>query len=113
MDNLLKLTGNSKEEIESFTATDKNDAEVFRIKFLGSKGLIKSLMKEMKNVSPENKKQMGLVLNDLKLLAEKKYEELAGASNNGQTAKDNPVDLTLPGDALPLGSRHPISIVKN
>ena len=81
MDNLLKLVENSKEEIKNFSTTEKNPAEAFRIHFLGTKGLIKSLMGEMKNVSPENKKQMGQVLNDLKLLAEKKYEELTGATS--------------------------------
>lgn len=113
MDNLLKLIGSSKEEIKNFATADKNNAEAFRIKFLGSRGLIKSLMGEMKNVSPENKKQMGLLLNDLKLLAEKKYEEISRTPDKSQPATGNTIDLTLPGDALPLGSRHPISIVKN
>jgi phenylalanyl-tRNA synthetase alpha chain len=113
MNNLLKLAESSKEEIKNFSTTDKNPAEAFRIRFLGSKGLIKSLMGEMKNVPPESRKQMGQVLNDLKLLAEKKYEELARLADIRQPATDNLVDLTLPGDALPLGTRHPISIVKN
>jgi len=113
MDDLLKLVENSKEEIKSFSSTDKNPAEAFRIRFLGTKGLIKSLMGEMKNISAENRKQMGLVLNDLKLLAEKKHEELVMMNANGQPLIDKALDLTLPGDALPLGSRHPISIVRN
>ena len=113
MDDLLKLVENSKEEIKSFSSSDKNPAEAFRIRFLGTKGLIKSLMGEMKNISAENRKQMGLVLNDLKLLAEKKHEELVMMNANGQPLIDKTLDLTLPGDALPLGSRHPISIVRN
>ena len=113
MDNLLKLVENTKEEIKNFSTTDKNPAEAFRIKFLGSKGLVKSLMGEMKKLPPENKKQMGLVLNDLKLFAEKKYEELSRATGKSQPATNESFDLTLPGDALPLGGRHPISIVKN
>jgi phenylalanyl-tRNA synthetase alpha chain len=113
MDNLLKLVENSKEEIKSFSSTDKNPAEAFRIRFLGSKGLIKSLMGEMKNIPAKDRKQIGLVLNDLKLLAEKRHEELVVMNANGQPATDNLVDLTLPGDALPLGNRHPISKVKN
>ena len=109
----MKLVENSKEEIKNFSTTDKNPAEAFRIRFLGTKGLIKSLMGEMKNVSLENRKQMGQVLNDLKLLAEKKYGDLVMTADIRQPATNTPVDLTLPGDALPLGSRHPISIVKN
>jgi phenylalanyl-tRNA synthetase alpha chain len=70
-------------------------------------------MAEMKNVSPENKREMGQVLNDLKLFAETKYEELKKINSNGQTVTESTIDLTLPGNALPLGSRHPISIVRN
>ena len=97
MDNLLKLVEKSKEEIKNFSTTDKIPAEAFRIKFLGTKGLIKSLMGEMKNVPPENKKQMGQVLNDLKLFAEKKYEELSGITDKNEPVHDKTIDLTLPG----------------
>ena len=113
MNNLLEQVEHSKEEIINFATEDKNPAEAFRIQFLGTKGLIKSLMAEMKNVPAENRREMGQVLNDLKLLAENKYEELSKATDNSQPTTDNTIDLTLPGDALPLGSRHPISLVKN
>ncbi|HEY5407227.1 MAG TPA: phenylalanine--tRNA ligase subunit alpha [Ginsengibacter sp.] len=113
MDNLLQEIEHSKEEIKKFSTSDKNPAEVFRIQFLGSKGLIKSLMSEMKNVPSDNRREMGQVLNDLKLFAENKYEELKAASENGQQEIESHLDLSLPGEALPLGSRHPISIVRN
>jgi phenylalanyl-tRNA synthetase alpha chain len=113
MNHLLKLIEESKEEIKNFSSADKNPAEAFRIRFLGARGLMKSLMAEIKNVPAENRKEMGQLLNDLKLLAEKKYTELAMVPGKDQPAGDKPVDLTLPGDPLPLGSRHPISIVKN
>jgi len=113
MDNLLQEIEHSKEEIKKFSTSDKNPAEVFRIQFLGSKGLIKSLMSEMKNVPSDNRREMGQVLNDLKLFAENKYEELKTTSENGQQEIESHLDLSLPGEALPLGSRHPISIVRN
>jgi phenylalanyl-tRNA synthetase alpha chain len=113
MDNLIKLAENLKEEIKVFSTADKNAAETFRIRFLGSKGLVKSLMGEMKNVAPENRKEMGQVLNELKLFAENKYEELKQATDNSEPLEENTIDVTLPGDVLPLGSRHPISIVRN
>jgi phenylalanyl-tRNA synthetase alpha chain len=113
MNNLLQQVENSKEEIQNFSTTDKNPAEAFRIHFLGSKGLVKSLMGEMKNVPAENRREMGQVLNDLKVLAENKYEELKKTNSNGQPATESNLDLTLPGESLPLGSRHPISIVRN
>ncbi len=113
MNNLLEQVKLSKEEIENFSTAEKDPAETFRIQFLGTKGSIKSLMAEMKNVSPENKREMGQVLNDLKLFAETKYEKLKKINSNGQTVTESTIDLTLPGNALPLGSRHPISIVRN
>jgi phenylalanyl-tRNA synthetase alpha chain len=113
MNNLLQQIEHSKEEIKKFSTTDNNPAEIFRIQFLGTKGLIKSLMGEMKNVPAENRREMGQVLNDLKLLAENKYEELKATTDNGQPITESIIDLTLPGESLPLGSRHPISIVRN
>ena len=113
MDNLKQLIENSRKEIETFSSTDTDKAEAFRIKFLGTKGLIKSLMPEMKNVPAENKREIGQVLNDLKLFAETRYEELKKATNGKQEAEESTLDLTLPGDELPVGSRHPISIVRN
>src|SRR5258708_17561172 len=85
MNNLLKQIEHSKEEIKFFSTTDKNPAEVFRIQFLGTKGMIKSLMGEMKNVPAENRREMGQVLNDLKLIAENKYKELKTASDQPQS----------------------------
>src|SRR5674476_585202 len=104
MNNLLQQIEHSKEEIKNFSTTEKNPAEVFRIQFLGTKGLIKSLMGEMKNVPAENRREMGQVLNDLKLFAENKYEDLKKTSDNGQETTGSEIDLTLPGEALPLGS---------
>ncbi|MGN6195985.1 MAG: phenylalanine--tRNA ligase subunit alpha [Ginsengibacter sp.] len=113
MENLLLQINNLKEEINNFFSNDKNPAEVFRIKFLGSNGSVKSMMSEMKNVAPESKREMGKVLNELKLFTENKWEELKKATDNKQQTAENSIDLSLPGDALPIGSRHPISIVRN
>jgi phenylalanyl-tRNA synthetase alpha chain len=113
MENLLTQIKNLKEEIINFSSSDKNPAEIFRIQFIGSNGSVKALMGEMRNVPPENKKEMGKALNELKLFAENKYEELKAATNNRQTASEVSIDLTLPGEVLKVGSRHPISIVRN
>lgn len=110
MEELAKHIAVLKEEMVSFNG---GDAEVFRIKYLGTKGLVKAVMGEMKNVAPENKKAAGQLLNEFKLFAEARFEELRLHSNNNQPTAVNNIDLTLPGDNLPLGSRHPISLVKN
>ena len=109
MENLLKLVDNLKEEIKNFLTEEKDKAEAFRIKFLGSNGSVKSAMAEMKNVAPENKREMGKVLNELKLFAENKYEELKKENNTLEEVSENNIDLTLPGEALSIGTRHPIS----
>lgn len=92
--------------------SDAQSAENFRIRFLGTKGIIKSLMAEMKNVPAEKKKEFGQVMNDLKLFAENKLEQLKGSTLNIEH-QTSTIDLTLPGDAMPLGSRHPITLVRN
>jgi phenylalanyl-tRNA synthetase alpha chain len=111
MEQLLNQITALKEEIIAF---NDGDAETFRIKYLGTKGLVKIIMGEIKNVAPENKKEAGQLLNEFKLFTEAKYNELNAASSKSEIG--NPrleIDLTLPGDNLPLGSRHPISLVKN
>jgi phenylalanyl-tRNA synthetase alpha chain len=113
MENLLKLVDNLKEKIKNFLTEEKDKAEAFRIKFLGSNGSVKSAMAEMKNVAPENKREMGKVLNELKLFAENKYEELKKENNNVAEVSENNIDLSLPGESLSIGTRHPISIVRN
>jgi phenylalanyl-tRNA synthetase alpha chain len=113
MENLLTQIKNLKEQITNFSSDEKNPAEIFRIQFIGSNGSVKALMSEMKNVPAENKKEMGKALNDLKIFAENKYEELKSESQQTESPFQNKVDLTLPGDSLKTGSLHPISIVRN
>ena len=111
MEQLLNKIKVLKEEITAFNG---GDAETFRIKYLGTKGLVKTIMGEMKNVAPENKKEDGQLLNEFKLFTEAKYNELNQASSKSEVGNPkSEIDLTLPGDNLPLGSRHPISLVKN
>ncbi len=101
-----------KKEIESFLITNGQQLEDYRIKFLGTKGIVKGLFGEMKNVPAENRKEFGLVLNDFKGFAEAKFESAKETATNGQPSTINDVDLSLPGDAVQIGSRHPISIVR-
>jgi phenylalanyl-tRNA synthetase alpha chain len=110
MEQLVQQIENYKQEINDFNG---GDAETFRIKYLGTKGLVKTIMGEMKNVAPENKKAAGQLLNEFKLFAEAKYEALQQSTTNNQQQTTNDTDFTLPGNNLPLGSRHPISIVRN
>jgi len=112
MEQLLQQINNYKKEIETFTATDDKQVEDFRIKYLGTKGIVKAIMAEMKNVPADKKKAFGQVLNDFKIFTENKFESLKATANQ-QPATSNQLDLTLPGDTLPLGSRHPVTLMKN
>ncbi|RMA66140.1 phenylalanine--tRNA ligase subunit alpha [Ulvibacter antarcticus] len=100
-------------EVEAFTANTKEDVENFRIKYLGKKGLLNDFFAEFKNVSNEQKKEFGQVVNKLKNTAEEKVELLKDALENKEEAKGVYGDLSRPGEPIEIGSRHPISIVKN
>ncbi|MGF2412489.1 phenylalanine--tRNA ligase subunit alpha [Ferruginibacter sp.] len=110
MEQLVNQITALKEEI---TTWNGGDAETFRIKYLGTKGLVKTIMGEMKNVAVENKKEAGQLLNEFKIFTEAKFEDLKAATLDSPLTTHDEIDLTLPGDSLPLGSRHPISLVKN
>ena len=110
MEELLKQIENYKAEIHAYTATNEKAAEEFRIKYLGTKGLVKKLMEEIKNVS--DKRLYGQVLNEFRQFTEAKYEELK-SSNSTLNPRTSNLDLTLPGDLIPLGTRHPISLMTN
>ncbi|HSU29519.1 MAG TPA: phenylalanine--tRNA ligase subunit alpha [Chitinophagaceae bacterium] len=112
MEKLLAEISVHKKEIQAFTGTDDNAAEEFRIRWLGTKGIIKGLMAAMKSVSPGQKKEFGQVLNDLKSLAEEKLEQIR-STHTGSSPAAGDIDWSLPGDPVPLGSRHPITLMKN
>jgi phenylalanyl-tRNA synthetase alpha chain len=113
MEQLLKQIEDYKKEIESMTPGDAASLEAYRIKFLGTKGTVKSLFAEIKNVPNEMKKEIGQVLNDFKQFAESKYESWKAATGGRQSSAVNNFDSSLPGDPLPSGTRHPISLVSN
>jgi len=100
------------EEINAFSTTNANELEQFRIRFLGTKGIIKDIFEEFKSVSPEAKRVLGKVLNQFKQLAEDKYQEIKGQSAVIEVAKDNGMDLTLSGEGFEIGSRHPLALVR-
>ncbi len=99
------------EEIRQAQAADPEAIEQFRIRYLGTKNVIKPLMGEIRNVSNEEKPAYGQLINEVKQLAQDRYEALlaAGSSAEDEAAAAD-LDLTAPGEPMPLGSRHPIAI---
>lgn len=113
MEQLLQQIAAYKQEIESLSTNGAESLEAYRIKFLGTKGIVKNLFTEMKNVPADQKKEFGLILNEFKQLAESKYETWKEQLGAGAGSGAASIDLTLPGDTLPLGSRHPINLFLN
>ena len=100
-------------EVNSFTADNLEAVEMFRIKYLGKKGILNDFFAAFKNVPNEQKKEFGQTINELKRAATEKVEALKEVLDNTFTDENVYGDLTRPGNPIELGSRHPISIVKN
>ncbi len=113
MEQIVQQIDQYKQEIEGLQVADAKNLEEYRIKFLGTKGIVKALMGEMKNVPNEQKKAFGQVLNEFKIFAETKYEAWKELAGTDSSVTASTIDVSLPGDELPLGSRHPISLMKN
>ena len=113
MEQLISKVNEYKEEMSRVMVVNKEDLEAFRIKYLGTKGLVKTIMSSMKDVAPDKKKEAGQLLNEFKLYTETLYEELASSVETAILEYAGELDVTLPGNALPAGSRHPISIIQN
>lgn len=100
-------------EVESFTATTPEEVEQFRIRYLGKKGVLNEFFAAFKEVPNEQKKEFGQVVNQLKSAAQQKVQDLKDQLENHQEQQGVYGDLSRPGEPLEIGSRHPISIVKN
>jgi len=100
-------------EVTAFNALTKDEIEIFRIKFLGKKGLLNDLFAEFKNVAPADRKEFGQAINTLKNAAQDKVNQLKETLENASEQKGVYGDLTRPEEPIELGSRHPISLVRN
>ena len=99
-------------EVNDTTITSVESLETFRIRFLGTKNVLKDIFGEIKNVPNERKKEFGQLVNSVKQAAEEKFAiHQAQLQSNTDVAEN--IDLSLPGDITTIGSRHPIQLVKN
>jgi len=98
-------------EIQSANPGTAEEIEQFRIKYLGSKNILKPLMGEIRNIPNEQKKEYGQLVNQTKQAAEEKLVSLQAAQSSAAAASEGQkLDLTATGEPISLGSRHPISI---
>ena len=101
------------DEANSFTTNSAAELEAFRIKFLGKKGLLNDLFADFKSVPNEQKKAYGQAINTLKSTAQEKVNSLKSSLESNNSNASSLGDLTRPGEPIKIGSRHPISLVKN
>jgi phenylalanyl-tRNA synthetase alpha chain len=113
MDQILQQIEKYRNEITSANTNSEEELERFRTKFLGTRGLVKGLMGEMKNVHADQKKEFGLLMNAFKQLAEEKYETLKASFAKSESNGVPEQDLSMPGDQIPVGSRHPVTLMRN
>lgn len=109
IDKIKELIGEAK----AFNADNKEALDAFRIKFISKKGLINDFFTEFKNVPNEQKKEFGQAINTLKKVVEDKIKTLQESFESKEETTGIYGDLTRPGTPITLGSRHPISLVKN
>ncbi len=100
-------------EIQTFTARDEKELEALRIKYLGKKGIVNELMAEFRTVPSEQKKSIGILLNELKNKLQEKIHSLRETLAQEQNHELEDMDLTRTPYPIRLGTRHPLSIVKN
>ena len=100
------------EEVNRMAAANADELEALRIKYLSKKGQISELFNDFRNVANEEKREVGLLLNELKNTAQDKINELKESFVNAEDTS-NKTDLTRSADPLKLGARHPLSLTKN
>ncbi len=109
---MIEKINSLKAEIEGLTAADLQEVEALRIKYLSKKGEITALMQDFRTVPAEQKRELGQKLNELKTLATDRLASLREALENADTV-DLDLDLTRTAAPMPLGTRHPLSLVKD
>lgn len=109
---MIEKINRLKEEIAALSASNEAEVEALRIKYLSKKGEITALFGEFRNVPPAQKKEVGQAINDLKNFATDKINSLREAATTADT-DTAAIDLTRTPAPTPLGSRHPLSIVRN
>ena len=99
--------------VEAFATEKKEELEQFRLEYLGKKGLLNDLFAKFKEVPKEEKKEFGQIINELKSKAEAKINELKEKLGGQTTTAPAYNDLTSPAFPMEIGSRHPVSLIKN
>jgi len=101
------------EEVQLLTASTREEVGHLRLKYLSKKGLVSLLFEEFRTIPKEQKKVFGQQVNELKSKVNRKLDELDASFEDKDEAESPDLDLTRPVDQIQIGSRHPLSIVRN
>lgn len=110
---MIEKINRLRQEIEAASAATQEAVEELRIKYLSKKGAVSALMADFRTVPAEQKREIGQKINDLKNFATDKINALRESLSTGVDNEAASIDLTRTATPLPVGSRHPLSIVKN
>jgi phenylalanyl-tRNA synthetase alpha chain len=99
-------------EVEALQAKSATEVEALRIKYLSKKGKITALMADFRNVSADQKREVGIKINELKNKAQERINSLRETLASTDTEDEN-IDITRTAYPIKLGTRHPITLVKN
>lgn len=102
-----------REEIASVSASNKEQVEQLRIKYLSKKGAVSALMADFRSVPAELKREVGRKINELKTFATEKISSLKESFATAEDSSLDEIDLTRTASPMMIGTRHPLSIVKN
>ena len=108
---LLEKIREIKTAIEQLAASNEQELEDLRLKYLSRKGLVNDLMAEFRTVAADQKREVGIQLNELKNALQEKFNELKQSLASTETMDDD-VDLTRTAYPIELGTRHPLSLVR-
>lgn len=100
-------------EIEAAAPDTKEALEAYRIQYIGTKGLVKKLFGEIRNVDNSRKREFGQLANSIKVTAEAKYKSLKASLQDKADDQVEKIDLFAPAEPFTIGSRHPIAITMN
>ncbi len=100
------------QEVDAFQAKTATEVEALRIKYLSKKGKVTALMADFRNVPAEQKKEVGIKINELKNKAQERINALREALASTDTV-DESIDITRTAYPIGLGTRHPLTLVKN
>lgn len=102
-----------RKRIADFSVSNTQELEEFRKTFIGSKGVIKDLFAKLKEVSKEEKREVGQLINDVREMAEAKFSTVKEKMEEHASQAKMETDFTRPGEDFPVGTHHPISIIRD